>query len=129
MPRVAGVNVPDNKKIEIALTSIYGIGRSLALKILHQTDVKLHKKASELTQEEVKRLKNFIEKNLKIEGAMRRGISQDIKRLKDIRCWRGERHIRGLPVRGQTTRVNSRTVRGNVRRTMGSGRKQAPTPK
>jgi small subunit ribosomal protein S13 len=129
MARIVGINIPDNKHIEIALTSIYGIGRSLARKILLEAGLDFQKKAGELTQEEIANLKTIITKHAKIEGDLRREVSMNIKRLKDIKTWRGQRHSRGLPVRGQTTRINSRTVRGNVRRTMGSGRNKAPAPK
>src|SRR3989338_2775935 len=125
MPRIAGINIPDNKQIEIALTYIYGIGRSLSRKILSGTAVSPSKLASQLTAEEINNLKDAIEKNYKIEGELRRQRMMDIKRLKDIGSWRGFRHIKGLPVRGQRTRTNTRTVRGNVRKTVGSGRKPA----
>jgi len=128
MPRIAGVNIPENKQIEIALTYIYGIGRSLARKILRETEIEPTKKASELTPQEVAKLKDMIEKSYKIEGELRREIMMNIKRLKDIGTWRGIRHIKGLPVRGQKTKTNTRTVRGNVRKTVGSGRKLAATP-
>ena len=128
MPRIAGVNIPENKQIEIALTYIYGIGRSLARKILRETEIEPTKKASELTPQEVAKLKDMIEKSYKIEGQLRREIMMNIKRLKDIGTWRGIRHIKGLPVRGQKTKTNTRTVRGNVRKTVGSGRKLAATP-
>ena len=121
MPRIAGINIPGEKQIEIALTYIYGIGRSLSRKILKEAGINSSRRASELKAEEIAKLKDIIDKNLKIEGELRRQILRDIKRLKDIKCWRGIRHIKGLPVRGQTTRVNSRTVRGNVRKTVGSG--------
>lgn len=129
MPRIAGVNIPDNKQIEISLTYIYGIGRSLSGQILKKAGIDPQKKASELGPEEINKLREIIEKDYKIEGELRRNIMANIKRLKDIRTWRGLRHISGLPVRGQTTRVNSRTVRGNVRKTVGSGRKPPPAPK
>jgi len=129
MPRIAGINIPGEKQIEIALTYIYGIGRSLSRKILREAGINSSRRASELKAEEIAKLKDIIDKNLKIEGELRRQILRDIKRLKDIKCWRGIRHIKGLPVRGQTTRVNSRTVRGNVRKTVGSGRKKPPSPK
>ncbi len=128
MPRIAGVNIPENKQILIALTYIYGIGRSLAWKILQQVGINPQKKARELTSDETNRLKEIIEKNYKIEGELRRIVMANIKRLKDIGCWRGMRHIKGLPVRGQRTRTNTRTVRGNVRKTVGSGRKPPPEP-
>jgi len=129
MPRVAGVNIPDQKQIQIALTYIYGIGFSLSRKILNETKIDPSKKAGELKGEEIKKLKEIIEKNYKIEGELKREKMKNVKRLKDISCWRGLRHARGLPVRGQTTRTNSRTIRGNVRRTMSSGRKAASAPK
>jgi small subunit ribosomal protein S13 len=128
MPRIAGVNIPDDKRIEISLTYIYGIGRPLSRKILKETKIDINKKASELTSNEINDLKNFIEKNYKVEGDLKRQIMLNIKRLKDIGAWRGIRHLRGLPVRGQRTRTNTRTVRGNVRKTMGSGRKPPPAP-
>ena len=129
MPRIAGVNIPEQKKIEISLTYIYGIGRALSREILRQADIDPFQKASALKPEDVVKLKSIIEKNLKIEGELRRQILKNIKRLKDIKSWRGSRHVKGLPARGQTSRVNSRTVRGNVRKTVGSGRKKAPTAK
>ncbi len=128
MPRIAGVNIPENKRIEIAMTYIYGIGRPLAKKILKQTHVDFNKKAKDLTPKEVNDLKEFIEKNFKVEGDLRRQVMINIKRLKDVGAWRGLRHIKKLPVRGQRTKTNTRTVRGNVRRTMGSGRKPPSTP-
>jgi small subunit ribosomal protein S13 len=125
MPRIAGVNLPLNKRIEIGLTYIFGIGRSLANKILTKAQINPNVKVSDLKNEEVSRIQNIIEKNLKTEGELKREILLNIKRLKEISCYRGIRHIKGLPVRGQRTRTNTRTVRGNVRRTMGSGRKKA----
>ena len=129
MPRIAGVNIPENKQIEVALTYIYGIGRSLSRKILAETKVEPSVKASELSPDEIKRLKEVIEKKYKIEGDLRQERILAIKRLKEIGCWRGIRHLKGLPVRGQKTQKNSRTVRGNVRRTVGSGKKAPPAPK
>ena len=128
MPRIAGVNIPENKKIEISLTYIYGVGNSLSKKILAEMKIDGNKKASELTPKEVNDLKDLIEKSYKIEGDLRRQIMINVKRLKDIGAWRGLRHIKGLPVRGQRTKTNNRTVRGNVRKTMGSGRKPSATP-
>jgi small subunit ribosomal protein S13 len=125
MPRIAGVNIPENKRIEIALTYVYGIGHSLSKKILAQTKINPDTRANKLTTEEVNKLREVIEKGYKIEGELRREKLMNIKRLKDIGCYRGIRHIKGLPVRGQRTKTNTRTVRGNVRRTMGSGRKKA----
>jgi len=129
MPRIAGVNIPENKQIEVALNYIYGIGRSLSKKILSEANIPFQKKAKELNSQELNKLKEIVEKSYKVEGELKRTILMDIKRLKDIGCWRGIRHIKGLPVRGQNTRINSRTVRGNVRKTVGSGRKPPPAPK
>lgn len=125
MARIAGVNIPDNKRIEIALTYIYGIGRSLSNQILSKLKISPDIKISELSIQEVNRLREIVEKNYKVEGELRRGKMMNIKRLKDIGSYRGLRHIKGLPVRGQQTKTNTRTIRGNVRRTMGSGRKKA----
>ncbi len=122
--RIAGVNIPDNKKIPIALSYIYGIGLSSALKILKEVNVDINKRAKELTPEEVNKIQNIIEKNYKIEGELRRIIKQNISRLVDIKCYRGIRHLKKLPVRGQRTKTNSRTVRGNVRKTVGSGKRK-----
>lgn len=129
MARIGGVNIPDNKQIEIALTYIYGIGRSLSRKILNETNINPQKKTKDLTPQELNRLKDHIEKNYKIEGELRREVMFSIKRLKDIKCWKGLRHLKGLPVRGQRTRRNSRTIRGNVRKTVGSGKRKPPAPK
>jgi len=129
MPRIAGVNIPEQKQILIALTYIYGIGRSLSWEILNEAKINPFTRAKDLTPDEINRLKEIIEKKYKIEGALRREIMMNIKRLKDINSWRGIRHIKGLPVRGQRTRTNTRTVRGNVRKTVGSGRKPPPEPK
>ena len=128
MPRIAGVNIPENKQILIALGYIYGIGRPLAGKILKEANINPSVRAKDLKVEEINRLKEIIEKNYKIEGELRREIMMNIKRLKDILAWRGLRHIKGLPVRGQKTRKNTRTVRGNTRKTVGSGRKPAAEP-
>ena len=128
MPRIAGVNIPDNKRIEIALTYIHGIGRPLSKKILAEVKIDLNKIAEALSQKELGELKDYIEKNYKIEGDLRRQVMINIKRLKDIGTWRGSRHSKGLPVRGQRTKTNTRTISGNVRKTMGSGRKPAAAP-
>ncbi|HDL74791.1 MAG TPA: 30S ribosomal protein S13 [bacterium] len=129
MPRITGVNIPEKKQIEIALTYIYGIGRSLSKKILNEANINSNRLASELTSDEVNKLREIIEKKYKTEGDLQREKMMNIKRLKDIGSWRGLRHIKGLPARGQRTRCNSRTIRGNVRKTVGSGRKVAPTSK
>lgn len=122
--RIVGVNIPDNKKIEVALTYLYGVGFSLARKILMATKIDAAKRAKELTPEEVNRIQDFIEKNYKVEGELRQLIKQNIQLLKDTQTYRGSRHARHLPVRGQRTRTNSRTVRGNVRKTAGSGKRK-----
>lgn len=121
--RIAGVNLPPQKRIEATLPMIYGIGFSRSKKILEAVKVDPNKRTSELSEGEVSRLKEYIESNFKVEGALRQEVLQNIKRLKEIGAYRGIRHIRGLPVRGQRTKTNSRTVRGNVRKTAGSGRK------
>ncbi len=123
--RVAGVNLPLKKRIEAALPYIYGIGFSRARRILAAVKIDPGKHTAELSEAEVNKLKEYIEGNFKVEGALRQDVQQNIKRLKEIGAYRGTRHIRGLPVRGQRTRTNSRTVRGNVRKTAGSGRRRA----
>jgi small subunit ribosomal protein S13 len=125
MARIAGVNIPSEKRIETALTYIYGIGGVLSKKILKETGVNADKRASDLTNEEVNKLRTEIEKSYKVEGELRRIFVFNIKRLKEINCYKGTRHIKGLPARGQRTKTNTRTVRGNVRRTMGSGRRKS----
>lgn len=129
MPRIAGVVIPENKRIVVALTYMYGIGRPLAVKILTQAKIDLDKKAKDLTEQEIATIRAILESGCKVEGELRRQVTAHVKRLKEIRCHRGSRHTKGLPVRGQKTRKNSRTVRGNVRKTVGSGRKGAPAPK
>ena len=125
MVRVANVNIPDNKRVEIALTYIYGIGRSLSKKILKATGIDFDLKAKDLTDQQIKAIQDEIQKRgILIEDELRRKIAEDIKRLKEIGCYRGIRHIKRLPVRGQRTKTNSRTVRGNVRRTMTSGNRK-----
>lgn len=123
MPRIAGVNIPENKRIEISLTYIYGIGRSLSNKILEAVNIDKELKASNLTADQINELKREIEARYRIEGELRHDVMTNIKRLKDVGSYRGVRHIKGLPVRGQQTKTNSRTVRGNVRKTMRSGKR------
>lgn len=122
--RIAGINIPQDKRIVIALTYVYGIGRSLSNEILSQVKIDPDKRAKTLDSQEVNMLNKAIEKH-KIEGDLRREIMLNIKRLKEINTYRGSRHLKNLPVRGQQTKTNSRTVRGNVRRTVSSGRKRA----
>lgn len=118
MARIAGVDLPRDKRVEIALTYIYGIGRSTSQKILAKTGVNPNTRVRDLTEDEVNRLKDEIEKNYKVEGDLRREVAMNIKRLIDIGCYRGLRHRRGLPVRGQRTRTNARTRKG-PRKTVG----------
>lgn len=125
MARIAGINIPSEKRIEAALPYIYGVGLSLSKKILEVTKVDPNKRTKDLTEPELNRIREFIEKSYKVEGELRQQILLNIKRLKEIGAYRGVRHIRGLPVRGQRTKTNSRTRRGNVRKTAGSGRKNA----
>lgn len=121
--RIAGVTLPQNKRIEASLPYIYGVGWSASKRILAAVKIDPNKKTSELTEVEVSRIREFIEKNYMVEGGLRQQVSGNIKIKKEIGCYQGIRHIRGLPVRGQQTRTNTRTRRGNVRRTAGSGRK------
>lgn len=125
MARIAGVNLPKGKRTEIALTYLYGIGLPLSKKILTVTKVDPNIRAEDLTEEQIARLRDMIEKTYKVEGDLRREVMLNIKRLKEIGSYRGSRHAKRLPARGQRTKTNSRSVRGNVRRTMGSGRKIA----
>ncbi len=124
MARIAGVTLPANKRIDIGLTYIYGIGHVTAKKILAGTDVPPSVRVKDLTEAQANKLRDLVEKQFKVEGELRREVLSNIKRLKDIGAFRGERHKRGLPVRGQRTKTNSRTVRGNVRKTMGSGKRK-----
>jgi small subunit ribosomal protein S13 len=121
--RLIGINIPDNKKTEIALTYIYGIGHFAASQILKETKVE-NKRVKDLTPADVNLIKEYIEKHYKVEGELRQIVKQNIVRLKDIGSYRGTRHARNLPVRGQRTKTNTRTVRGNVRRTVGSGKRK-----
>jgi small subunit ribosomal protein S13 len=121
--RILGITVPDEKRLEIGLTVLYGIGIPTARKILKQVNIDVGKKAKTLTPDEENKIRTIIE-GMKIEGNLKREISGNIKRLKDIKTYRGIRHIKRLPVRGQRTKSNSRTVRGNVRKTMASGKRK-----
>jgi len=122
--RILGITLPDEKRIEIALTALYGVGRSRAKKILAEARVSIDKKAKEITADEENAIKKVME-TFKFEGDLKREIAGNIKRLKDIKAYRGVRHQRSLPVNGQRTKTNSRTRRGNTRKTMGTGRKIA----
>ncbi len=123
MLRISGVTIPAQKRVEIGLTYVYGIGLTTSQKILKQAKVNPDTRVKDLTEDEENILRQLVEKDYKIEGNLRRDILTNIKRLKEIKSYRGLRHIKGLPVNGQRTKTNSRTVRGNVRRTVGSGRK------
>ncbi|MCX6807454.1 MAG: 30S ribosomal protein S13 [Patescibacteria group bacterium] len=116
MPRIAGVNIPENKHISIALTYVFGIGRPASNRILSQLSIDPQKKAKELTEHEENKIRDYIRDNMKVEGDLRRDVSSDIKRLKEIGTYRGDRHKKGLPVRGQRTKTNARTRKGPVRR-------------
>jgi len=123
--RLLGVNIPDNKRIEVALTYFYGIGRSMSRRALSETQIDYNKRTKELSADEVNYLRNWIEKNCQIEGELRQIVRRNIQRMKDLQTYRGIRHAKRLPVHGQRTRTNSRTVRGNVRKTAGSGKRKA----
>ena len=125
MVRIAGVNIPDNKRIEIALTYIFGVGLSISKKVLADTGIDPNTRTKDLSNEDANKLREEIEKSVRVEGELRHAVKMNIKRLKEIGCYRGSRHQKGLPVRGQRTKTNTRTVRGNVRKTMGSGRRSA----
>ena len=119
MARIAGIDLPRNKRIEVALTYIYGIGRTTAQRILVETGVSLDTRTDNLTEAEVAKIREFIDKNIKVEGDLRRDISMSIKRLMDLGCYRGLRHRKGLPVRGQRTKTNARTRKGPARTVAG----------
>ena len=121
--RILGITLPENKRMEIALTAVYGRGRPRALYILKTTNVEAGVKPKDLTVDQENAIRKLIE-SFKIEGDLKREVAGNIKRLKDIKAYRGNRHARHLPARGQRTKTNSRTVRGNVRKTMGSGRRK-----
>lgn len=119
MARIAGIDLPKNKRIEIALTYIYGIGRTTSQKILSEATVDFNTRTDKLTEAEVARIRECIDKNYKVEGDLRKEVSMDIKRLMDLGCYRGLRHRKGLPVRGQRTKTNARTRKGPARTVAG----------
>lgn len=121
--RISGVVIPNEKRVEAALCYLYGIGLTLSKKILEQTKIDPNIRVKDLKEEEANRLRTYIEKTLRIEGDLKRDVANNIKRLKDIGSYRGTRHAKKLPARGQRSKTNNRTIRGNVRRTTGSGRK------
>ena len=121
--RIAGITIPDKKRLEVGLTALYGIGIPRSRKILKKTNISFNIRPTELSVDDENRIRKEIEQFI-IEGELKREIGNNIKRLKDIKCYRGTRHARKLPVRGQRTKTNSRTIRGNVRKTMGSGKRK-----
>lgn len=123
MARIAGITIPNDKRIVIALTYVYGVGVSTSKKILAQAKVNEDIRTKDLTEIQVNSIRTLLEKSFRLEGDLRRDRLSSIKRLKEIGSYRGTRHAKGLPVRGQRTKSNSRTVRGNARKTMGSGRR------
>ncbi|MSR77015.1 MAG: 30S ribosomal protein S13 [Candidatus Omnitrophica bacterium] len=128
MPRIIGIDIPREKTIETSLTYLYGIGSYTARKILKEAQIEPTKRAKDLSEKEISLITAVIQKNVKVEGDLRREIGQNIKRLMDIRSYRGIRHMKGLPVRGQRTHTNARTRKGK-RKTIGGLSKKAPTPK
>jgi len=123
--RIAGVNIPPEKRVVIALTYIYGIGHSKSAQILAEANISADTRAEKLSEAEVAKLREIIEKKMTVEGDLRREIQSNIKRLKDIGSYRGSRHAKHLPARGQRTKTNNRTLRGNKRSTAGSGKSKA----
>lgn len=123
MARIAGVNIPQEKRIQVSLTYIFGIGINTANKILREANINPDTRVKNLTDEDLNKLRAIIEKTIRVEGDLKREIIMNIKRLKDIKSYRGTRHAKNLPARGQRTKTNSRTVRGNKRISAGSGRK------
>ncbi len=125
MARIAGVDIPRNKKLEVAITYIYGIGRTTGKHVIERAQVNPEKRVRELTEEEVGRLREIVEREYRVEGDLRREVQMNIKRLMDIGCYRGLRHRRGMPLRGQRTRTNARTRRGRKGQAIGIRKKQA----
>lgn len=123
--RIAGITLPPQKKIVISLTYLYGIGLSLSKKVLAELNISPDIRTKDLTEDQVNKLREHVEKRYRLEGELRRDVAANVKRLKEIGAYRGTRHSRGLPSRGQRTKTNSRTVRGNTRRTMGSGKRKS----
>ena len=123
MPRIAGRNIADNKRVETGLTYVFGVGSNNVIGLLRKAKIKNNPKFSELTQEQVDNIRNIIEKEMIVEGDLRQVIGQNIRRLKEIKSYRGDRHLKGLPSRGQNTKTNARTKKGK-KVTVGSGRKK-----
>ncbi|HHU43034.1 MAG: 30S ribosomal protein S13 [Bacillota bacterium] len=122
MARIAGVDLPREKRVEIGLTYIYGIGRSMSQKILTATNIDFNTRVKDLTEDQIVTIRDYIDKNIRVEGDLKREVMMDIKRLMEIGCYRGIRHRKGLPVRGQSSKQNARTRKG-PKRTIGRGKK------
>lgn len=126
MARISGVTLPKDKRVEVGLTYLYGVGLTLSKKVLKAVGINANTRVRDLTEAQVQTIREELDRNgIKVEGELRREVLANIKRLKDIGAYRGTRHARHLPTRGQRTKTNNRTVRGNVRKTAGSGRKQS----
>jgi small subunit ribosomal protein S13 len=124
MARIAGVTLPANKRVDIALTYIYGVGLATSKRIVAESGIDATTRIKDLSEAQANQLRDIVEKTYKVEGELKREVLAHIKRLKEIGSYRGSRHTKKLPIRGQRTKTNSRTVRGNVRRTMGSGKRK-----
>ena len=122
--RILGINIPDQKRVLISLTYFYGIGKALSEKALRESKVNVNTRTKDLTADQINAIKSWIEKNATVEGELRQQIRRNVQHEKDLKTYRGTRHARRLPVRGQRTRTNSRTIRGNVRKTAGSGKRK-----
>lgn len=122
--RLFGINIPDEKRVDISLTYVYGVGTTTAKKLIKETGIPAEKRTRDLSPDDVNKIRTWLEKNSMIEGELRQVIRKNIQRLKELNAYRGVRHMRRLPVRGQRTKTNSRTVRGNVRKTAGSGKRK-----
>ena len=129
MARIAGVDLPRNKRVEVGLTYIFGIGRSLSNEILRRANVDADTRVKDLAEDEISRLREVISRNYRVEGDLRREVSGNIKRLMEIGCYRGLRHRRGLPVHGQRTKTNARTKRGAKKTVAGRGRRRGAKKK
>ena len=122
--RISGVNIPDEKQLHVALTYIYGVGPVISQEVLKTTGIEVTRRAKTLTSDEVGKIQGILEKKYHVEGELRQLVRRNVERMKELGTYRGARHSRRLPVRGQRTRTNSRTIRGNVRKTAGSGKRK-----
>ncbi len=123
--RIAGALIPNDKRVEIALTYVFGVGKTVSNSILSRCEIDKNTKVADLKEDEVAKIRNIVEKEMRVEGDLKRDVAANIKRLREIGTYRGTRHAKNLPVRGQRTKTNSRSVRGNKRMTAGSGTKPA----